>query len=74
MIKNTMDMGNRTDQIVKGGVSYTTVLVMIFAVLKFMGLTTMSWAWVLSPWWLPFIVGMVAFAFVVLIVIILDSK
>ena len=67
-------MGNRTDQIINAGVSYTTVLVMIFAILKFMGLTTMSWVWVLSPWWLSFIVGIVAFAFVTILIIILDNK
>lgn len=64
---------NKTDKIVKSGMSFTTMLVMIFAVLKFMGLTNMSWIWVLSPWWLSALFGIVVFAFIILIIVILGE-
>jgi len=66
-------MGNKADKIIKGGVSWTTVLVMIFIVLKVMGLTTMSWAWVFSPWWLSFVIGLTAFAIITLLIILLGK-
>jgi len=67
-------MGNKTEKIIKRGMSFTTTLVMIFAVLKFMGLTTMSWVWVLSPWWLSFVVGLTAMAIVTLLIVLLAKK
>ena len=67
-------MGNKTDKIVKRGMSFATTLVMIFAVLKFAGLTTMSWAWVLSPWWISILVGIISFAIVTLLLVILDNR
>ena len=55
---------NRVDKSVGSGISWTTMLVMIFIVLKVMGLTSMSWIWVFSPWWLGIVI--VAFAFVII--------
>lgn len=60
-------MGN-TDKIVSGGTSWTTVLVLIFAVLKLMGLSNMSWLWVFSPWWLGILCGL---CFVIVIAVLL---
>ena len=64
---------NRTDKIVKSGTSFTTTLVIIFAVLKFMGLSDMSWIWVISPWWLSFAVGLVAILFIAILSVLLDN-
>ena len=35
-----------------GGVSLATVLVVIFLVLKLVGVIHWSWWWVFSPWWI----------------------
>jgi hypothetical protein len=64
----------RTDKVVKSGVSWTTVLVMIFIVLKVMGLTTMSWAWVFSPWWLSLVVGLTSLAVITLLIVIFGNN
>jgi hypothetical protein len=57
-----------TDKIVASGTSWTTVLVLIFAVLKLMGLSNMSWLWVFSPWWIgiAFGLGLILVIFVLL--------
>lgn len=34
------------------GYSLSTILVIIFIVLKLIGLITWSWIWVFSPWWI----------------------
>ena len=57
-----------TDKIVASGTSWTTILVLIFVVLKLMGLSSMSWFWVFSPWWIGIVLG---FGVVVLIGILL---
>lgn len=65
---------NKTDKIVGVGVSWTTVLVMIFIVLKVMGLTDISWLWVFSPWWLSFVVGIAAIIFIAILAFLLDNR
>jgi hypothetical protein len=35
------------------GLSFTTVLLIIFVVLKLVGSIAWSWWWVLSPLWIP---------------------
>lgn len=41
-----------------GGNLFTT-LGLIFIVLKLLGVITWSWLWVLSPFWIPFIIGII---------------
>ena len=62
---------NRVDKGVGEGINWTTVLVMIFIVLKVTGLTNMGWIWVFSPWWLSFaLVAVVAVVFVIITVLL----
>jgi hypothetical protein len=42
-----------------GGISFFGALALIFIVLKLVGTITWSWWWVLSPIWLPALVGIV---------------
>jgi len=65
---------NKTDKIVGVGVSWTTVLVMIFIVLKVMGLTDISWLWVFSPWWLSFALGLFLISLIAVLAFLLDNK
>ena len=39
------------------GISFTSLLAVAFIVLKLIGYIDWSWWWVLSPLWLPFVVG-----------------
>lgn len=41
-----------------GGNLFTT-LGLIFIVLKLLGIITWSWLWVLSPFWIPFVIVLV---------------
>ena len=41
-----------------GGELFTT-LGLIFIVLKLLDIITWSWLWVLSPFWIPFIIGII---------------
>ena len=38
------------------------VLGIVFVVLKLIGVITWSWLWVLSPWWIVFILYLIIFA------------
>ena len=50
-----------------GGVGFFGLLTIVFIALKLMGYIAWSWLWVLSPLWLPFIIGLVV-AIIILIV------
>lgn len=41
-----------------GGELFTT-LGLIFIVLKLLDVITWSWLWVLSPFWIPFVIGII---------------
>lgn len=45
-------MSNSGKTATKGGISATTVLVIVFAVLKWTHVIDWSWLWILSPWWI----------------------
>jgi hypothetical protein len=65
---------NRVDKGVGTSVSWTTVLVMIFIVLKVMGLTSMNWFWVFSPWWLGIVVVITAVVIIGILTFLLSNK
>lgn len=48
------------------GLSFTTVLLIIFIVLKLVGSIAWSWWWVLSPLWIPIALWLIII-FIVLI-------
>jgi Flp pilus assembly protein TadB len=43
-----------------GGMSFASVLTIVFIVLKLTGVITWSWWWVLSPIWISFIIAVIA--------------
>lgn len=49
-----------------GGLGCGTVLGLIFIVLKLTGNIDWSWVWVLSPFWIPLAIAIVAFVFIAL--------
>lgn len=44
-----------------GGISFGSLLAIVFIVLKLTGYITWSWVWVLAPLWIP-VVGFIVFA------------
>lgn len=53
---------------VSGGMSFSSVLALIFIVLKLCGVINWSWVWVLSPIWITFIIGLIAIGVIYLII------
>ena len=56
-----------------GGELFTT-LGLIFIVLKLLDIITWSWLWVLSPFWIPFIIGIVVILSIILVKSYLRKK
>lgn len=50
-----------------GGLSFLSVLTLIFITLKLTKVVTWSWAWVLSPIWLPIMIIAVVITIMMLI-------
>lgn len=44
-----------------GGISFGSLLTIVFIVLKLTGYITWSWVWVFAPLWIP-VVGFIVFA------------
>ena len=44
-----------------GGIGFIGLLTILFIGLKLTNLISWSWLWVLSPLWLPFIIGAIVF-------------
>lgn len=49
---------NKNVNIRLGGGFFTT-LGLVFIVLKLLNVITWSWLWVLSPFWIPFVIGII---------------
>ena len=49
------------------GLSFSSLLTIVFIALKLCGLITWSWLWVLSPLWIPFVIVITIFFVWVLI-------
>jgi len=64
-------MGKKTITIKLGG--FGTLLTLLFITLKLIGEITWSWLWVLSPLWIPFVLGfsIMGFCFIFVIVFII---
>lgn len=52
---------------VSGGMSFSSVLTLIFIVLKLCGVINWSWVWVLSPIWISLIIALVVVGIIYLI-------
>ena len=46
------------------GVSFATILTVVFINLKLSGEISWSWIWVLSPIWIEFVIVLLCFAFI----------
>ena len=49
-------MKNNESKGTSGGIGFVGLLTIVFITLKLLGKITWSWAWVLSPMWIPIII------------------
>lgn len=61
--------GRRSSVDVNLGGLFPTLLLILFITLKLCGVIAWSWWWVLSPLWIPLLIGVVG----VVIIIIIDN-
>lgn len=67
-VMNNNTRNNEETKVVSGGgCGLSTVLGIIFIVLKLTGVISWSWVWVLAPFWIP--LALVAFIVVIIIVV-----
>jgi hypothetical protein len=66
-LKNEKGFDIMDNKNVSGGMSFSSVLALIFIVLKLCGVINWSWVWVLSPIWITFIIGLIAIGVIYLI-------
>jgi phosphoglycerol transferase MdoB-like AlkP superfamily enzyme len=56
------------------GISFSSVLFIVFIVLKLTKVIDWSWWWVSSPLWLPFVLGLVLAVLFVFIKVVIYKK
>lgn len=49
------------------GIGFSSLLTIVFIVLKLMGVVAWSWVWVLAPTWIPIAILLVVLAVVALV-------
>ena len=65
-------MKNNESKEATGGIGFVGLLTIVFITLKLLGKITWSWAWVLSPIWIPIIIC-VAIIIIVFITDVISS-
>lgn len=67
---------SKTSEKAKSGISFTSLLLLLFIALKLTGQIDWPWVWVLSPLWIPFVlaVGIVLTWLVIYLLIQTFSK
>ena len=53
-------MNNKSSS-TSGGIGFFGVLIIVFVVLKLIGVINWSWLWVLSPFWIPMAIVLLVF-------------
>ena len=61
---------NMENKVVYQGPGVLTLLLVAFVVLKLCGVITWPWLWVLSPFWIPLVIVVVALIIIGLVVFI----
>lgn len=56
----------------KSGIGFSSLLGLVFLVLKLLGVIAWPWVWVLSPFWIPLAIGIIAIVIVCIIAIFIE--
>lgn len=65
---------NNIDDNEQAGLSFLSVLGIVFIVLKLTGTISWSWWWVLAPFWTPFAISLVVFTVTTVVYFINERK
>lgn len=66
-------MSTSNENVKSNGVGFTSLLLLVFIVLKLCGVIDWSWWWVLSPFWITICIVIIALT-ILLVVAWLDKK
>lgn len=69
-MNNSTKNSGETKVVKSGGVSLSTILGVIFIVLKLTGVISWSWVWVLAPFWIPLALIVLILAIIIIVTII----
>ena len=69
-MNNSTKNSGETKVVRSGGVSLTSILGVVFIVLKLTGVISWSWVWVLAPFWIPLALVVLILAIIIIITII----
>lgn len=69
-MNNSTKNNGETKVVRSGGVSLTSILGVVFIVLKLTGVISWPWVWVLAPFWIPLALVVLILAIIIIITVI----
>lgn len=69
-MNNNTKNSRETKVVSGGGISLSTILGVVFIILKLTGVISWSWLWVLAPFWIPLALSVLILIIAVIIAII----
>lgn len=66
-------MSNTSKSSISGGISFASLLGLVFLVLKLCKVISWSWWWVTAPFWIPLAIGLVC-GLLYLVLLVIDKK
>ena len=69
-MNNSTKNNGETKVVRSGSVSLTSILGVVFIVLKLTGVISWSWVWVLAPFWIPLALVVLILAIIIVVTII----
>ena len=67
-------MTNQNEKKTSGSIGITTILFVVFLVLKLTGVISWSWWWVTAPLWIPICFGLIVAIILVIAKVIIRKK
>lgn len=69
-MNNSTKNNGETKVVKSGGISLSSILGVVFIVLKLTGVISWSWVWVLAPFWIPLALVVLILAIIIVVTII----
>lgn len=69
-MNNSTKNNGETKVVRSGGISLSSILGVVFIVLKLTGVISWSWVWVLAPFWIPLALVVLILAIIIVVTII----
>ena len=69
-MNNSTKNSGETKVVRSGGISLSSILGVVFIVLKLTGVISWSWVWVLAPFWIPLVLVVLILAIIIVVTII----